>query len=116
MKTNANLTVYHKGFDDITRLEKWTRYTYKRVWWFDNKKASLNQGYIPNNDVSIRIPYDVNPGLNINNFSRGDIIVKGLLNIDIQTQQDLKNYEVFNITSITNNKVGTQKHIHLGGA
>lgn len=115
MITNAGLTVYHKGFDDITRLEKWTRYTYKRVWWFDEKKTSLNQGFTPTNTVSVRIPYDVNPSANIKNFSRGDIIVKGLLNIDIETQQDLKNYEVFNITAITNNETGIEKHIHLGG-
>ena len=67
------------------------------------------------NDVQVRIPYDLNEGLDFEDFAVGDIIVQGTLNIDIQTQDDLKNYLIYNITSLNNNNFGNNQHIHLGG-
>lgn len=114
MITNSSLTVYHyAGLDNITHLEKWTRYNYDNVWFFGGKGAGINKGYDNANDVQIRIPYDDN--LSINNFSIGDILVQGTLKDDIETQQDLKNYLIYNITSINNNNFGNNRHIHLGG-
>ena len=115
MITNSSLTVYHKGFDDTTKLETWTRYNYNKVWFFGGKGAGINAGYSDANDVQIRIPYNLNEGLNINNFAIGDILVEGILTTNINTQQDLSNYLVYNIKSINNNNVGINKHIHLGG-
>ena len=116
MITNSSLTIYHKnGLDLTTHLEKWDRYNYDKVWFFGGKGAGINKGYDNANDVQIRIPYDKNSGLNINNFAIGDIIVQGTLDQDINTQQDLSNYMVYNITSINNNNFGINQHIHLGG-
>ena len=114
MITNASLTHYHKTLDETTRLEKWIRYNYDNVWFFGGKGSSINKGYENANDVNARIPYDKND-IDINNLAIGDIIVKGTLDIDITTQQDLKNYEIYNITSINDNNFGIDKHIHLGG-
>ena len=114
MICNSSLTVYHKGFDN-NMLETWTRFNYANVWFFGGQGAGLNKGYENANDVSIRIPYGQNTDLTIGNFSIGDIVVKGTLDIDITTQADLKGYEVYNITSITNNTYGKNTHIHLGG-
>ena len=114
MITNASLTHYHKTLDEATRLEKWIRYNYENVWWFGGKGSSINKGYENANDVNVRIPYDKND-IDISNLAIGDIIVKGTLDTDITTQQDLKNYEVYNITSINDNNFGINKHIHLGG-
>lgn len=114
MMTNASLTHYHKTIDNETRLEKWIRYNYDNVWWFGGKGSSINKGYENANDVDVRIPYDKN-NIDISNLAIGDIIIKGTLDIDITTQQDLKNYEVYNITSINNNNFGINQHIHLGG-
>ena len=114
MIINASLTHYHKTLDEATRLEKWIRYNYDNVWWFGGKGSSINKGYENANDVNVRIPYDKND-IDINNLAIGDIIVKGTLNTDITTQQDLKKYEVYNITSINDNNFGINKHIHLGG-
>lgn len=113
MLTNSSLTIYHKGFDEESRLEKWIRFNYDKVWFFGGKGASINKGYVDGNDVQIRIPYDT-PLLNIENFAIGDIIVQGTINEDIETQDDLSNYLTYNITSINNNNFGI-KHIHLGG-
>lgn len=115
MICNGSLTVYHKGFNQSSRLEVWTRYNYDNVWFFGGKGAGINKGYDNANDVQIRLPYDLNTNLDINNFKIGDILVKGTLDIDINTQQDLNNYMVYNITSINNNDFGNNPHIHLGG-
>ena len=114
MIINASLTHYHKTLDEATRLEKWIRYNYENVWWFGGKGSSINKGYENANDVNVRIPYDKNE-IDISNLAIGDIIVKGTLDIDITTQQDLKNYEIYNITSINDNNFGINRHIHLGG-
>lgn len=121
MIVNNKLTVYHKGFDETTRLEKWIRFNYgtdeseNKIWWFGGKGTSTNKGYENANDVQIRIPYDLNNGLNINNFAIGDILVKGFIEDDINVQQDLADYDIYNITSINDNDFGNSKHIHLSG-
>lgn len=115
MITNSSLTIYHKGFNSTTKLETWTRYNYENVWYFGGVGASINKGYDNANDVDIRIPYSKNSDLDITKFSKGDIIVKGTLTTNIETQQDLSNYQIYNITSINNNNFGNNQHIHLGG-
>ena len=113
MISNNNLTVYHKGLDLTTKMETWTRYNYSNIWWFGGKGAGINKGYDNANDVEIRIPYNSN--INIANFSIGDIVVEGTLELDITTTKDLKDYNYYNITSINNNNFGNNPHIHLGG-
>ena len=115
MITNSSLTVYHKTFNQTTRLEEWVRYNYSKIWWFGGKGAGIDKGYESANDLQIRISYDQNSGLNIANFKIGDILVKGTLSSNISAQQDLSNYDVYNITSINDNITGENKHIHLGG-
>lgn len=116
MITNKSITVYHKnGLDVSTRLEKWRRFNYSNVWFFGGKGAGINKGYENANDVQIRIPFDLYSNLDIANFSIGDIVVEGTLNTEIETQQDLKDYNVYNITSINNNNFGNNPHIHIGG-
>lgn len=115
MITNSSLTVYHKGFDTTKRLETWTRHNYSNVWFFGGKGAGINKGYDNANDVQVRIPYDQNNGLSIDNFAIGDIIVQGTLETDITTQDDLSSCLIYNITSINNNNFGNNQHIHLGG-
>ena len=114
MITNAGLTHYHKTIDNEMRLEKWIRYNYDNVWWFGGKGSSINKGYENANDVDVRIPYNKND-IDISNLAIGDIMIKGTIDTDISTQQDLRDYEVYNITSINDNNFGINPHIHLGG-
>ena len=114
MITNASLTIYHKEYDETTRLEKWIRFNYKNVWFFGGKGASINKGYDNANDVDIRIPYNQNQ-IDISNIQIGDILVKGDIATDITTQQDLSEFEYYNITSINDNNFGNNPHIHIGG-
>ena len=115
MITNKSLTVYHKGIDTETRLENWTRFNYNQVWFFDSKSANVNKGYENNDNVEIRIPFGKNSGLNISNFSIGDIVVEGTLSSDIETDTDLIGNNYYYITSLKNNNFGKSPHIHIGG-
>ena len=115
MLVNSGLTIYHKGLDEETRFEKWSRFNYDNVWFFGGKGAGINKGYDNANDVEIRVPYKQNTGLNVSNFAIGDIIVQGTLDLDIKQQSDLKDYLIYSITSINNNTFGNNPHIHIGG-
>lgn len=116
MITNSSVTIYHiNGLNPATHNEIWVRHNYEKVWFFGGKGAAINKGYDNANDVEVRIPYNQNEGLNINDFAVGDIIVQGTLNFDITTQEQLNNYLFYNITSINNNNFGNSQHIHLGG-
>ena len=114
MISNSNLTIYHKSID-VNRLEKWTRFNYNNIWFFGGERTgSINKGYDDNADsVEIRIP--LTESIDIDNFAIGDIIVQGSLTANINTQQDLDGYKVYNITGIKNNNFGNSPHIHLSG-
>lgn len=112
MLVNSSLTVYHKVSDNHDY--KWVRYNYDNIWWFGGKGSSLNKGYDNANDVQIRIPYDLNPKLDYNNFGIGDILVKGTIKNNITSESDIES-EYYNITSLNNNVFGNNKHIHVSG-
>ena len=115
MLVNSKLTIYHKELDEETRLETWTRFNYDNVWFFGGKGAGIRKGYQDANDVEIRIWYDLNDNLDVNNFAIGDIIVQDTLDLDINEQNDLKDYLIYNITSINDNNFGYNQHVHIGG-
>ena len=64
----------------------------------------------------IRVPYDLNPSLDYNNFAIEDILVQGEYE-DIVSENDLKDLNIpyYNITSLNNNIFGNNKHIHVSG-
>ncbi len=115
MITNSSLTIYHKYFDKVSKVDKWKRQLINNVWWFGGKGASYNKGLENSNDVKIRIPKDINDLSNLE-VSVGDILVKGDTNKEISMQSDLKEFEdVYNIISIIDNDFGFNKHIHIEG-
>lgn len=114
MITNNSLTLYHKTIDDTTKLEVYERHFYKYVWFFGGQGASVNKGLQFVNNVVVRIPYNKNE-IDLESIAIGDLLVKGETNIDIETQEDLVDYDVYIITSITNNTYGSTPHVHLEG-
>ena len=112
MLVNSSLTVYHKVVRN--HEDTWEKHFYKNIWWFGGKGSSLNKGYENANDVQIRIPYDLNPKLDYNNFGIGDILVKGTIKADITSESDIES-EYYNITSLNNNTFGNNQHIHISG-
>lgn len=109
MITNNDITIYHKTYNKETRLNEWIRKNYDNVWKHGGKGSSLNKGFADANDVDIRIPYKTEE------IAVGDIIVIGHIETEITVQDDLKQYEVYNVRSITINDFGNNPHTHLGG-
>lgn len=115
MITNKKVTIYHKaGLDVATHFEIWTRHNYDNVWCFGGKGSGINKGYDNANDLDVRISYGQNADLSIANFSIGDIVVTESLDFNISTQQDLRDYDTYNIVSLNNNDFGATPHIHIG--
>lgn len=114
MITNSSLTIYHKYFDKVSKVDKWKRQEIKNVWWYGGKGANYNRGLEDTNEVKIRIPKDINDTSNLE-IEVGDILVKGIIKNEISMQSDLKSYETYNITSIIDNDTGLNKHIHIEG-
>ena len=117
MITNGSLTIFHKGFDVDTRLEKWIRFNYSNVWFVDKQGAIIDKGYSERNNFECRIPYAQNENLNVKNFAKADIAIKGTINYDISDDSELDDFETYNIKVITNANYGTsdRQHIHLSG-
>lgn len=111
---NTDITIYHKTFDDINKVEVWQRYYYPNAWWYGGVNANANNGYTTNKNVNVRIWYKQNEDLEISKFSIGDIVVKGKNESNIETQQDITT-EYCNIVGINDNKIGQSPHIHLKG-
>ena len=114
MITNSSLTIYHKYFDKVSKVDKWKRQKIKNVWWYGGKGANYNRGLEDANEVKIRIPKDIND-LSDLEVEIGDILVKDIIDKEISMQSDLKSYKTYNITSIIDNDTGLNKHIHIEG-
>lgn len=114
MITNSSLTIYHKYFDKVSKIDKWKRQEVKNVWWYGGKGANYNKGLEDANEVKIRIPKDIND-LSDLEVEIGDILVKDIIDKEISIQSDLKDYETYNVTSIIDNDMGLNKHIHIEG-
>ena len=112
--TNSDLTLYHKTFDDVNKIEVWQKHYYPYVWWYGGKSANMNKGINESKNLDVRIWYNKNDNLNINDFALGDIVVQGNQQ-DITTQQDLEGLNYYNIGLSRNNTNGSKPHIHVGG-
>lgn len=107
MLTNNDITIFHKVYDEVNRMDKWERQNYDNVWVHVVKGSKQNKGYHNNHQINVRIPYET---LEI---SLNDIIVIGHTNIDLKVQEDLQ--ESYNVTSITKNNFGNNPHTHIQG-
>lgn len=115
MKTNSSMTLYHKDYNEKTRLDKWIKYSIENVMWQGGEGASINKGYDKANDITVFIPYNKNKKLENVPFSIGDIIVKGNIEDNITKQSDLK-VNNYNITTAINNNdySNNMKHWYIG--
>lgn len=91
MKTNSDLTIYHKSVDSSTRTEVWTAYQVNQILWENRKAANvIRSGLLEADSVAVYVPFarelpdDLKPG---------DVLVKGLVYDQIDssfTISDLK--------------------------
>lgn len=108
MLTNADITIYYRTYDKKTRLDKWNFTQYQGVNWYGKQAVSVgDSGLSAADSYIVRIPTD--DGLQAVN---GDIVVKGLVNDEITNPAQLKQYQIFVITAIRDNRRGSPNMHH----
>ena len=110
MISNTKVTIYHRNKNGT-----WTRYNYDKAWVYKRNSAIQDKGYDESDKIDVRFSYELNKTLNKDNFAIGDIIVPQEVKLDINRQQELSDYCIYNITKINDNFYGINKHIHLSG-
>lgn len=115
MLVNGSVTHYKRGFDEELKVETWTRINYDKIAFQGGRGSNTNRGYQDANDFDVRIWPSLNT-VSISDFSIGDIIVNGKIELDITQQIDLEDYEDYNILAIKDNtKAKVVPHIHVSG-
>lgn len=110
MLTNTDLTIFHRNYDPVERLDKWEKTYVDSAWWFkDTKSTVTSDGLITADVYYIRIP-DTSIVL-----SKDDYLVKGICEIDMQTVKDLEGYEKTKATTVNVNTFGDSPHIKVVG-
>lgn len=106
MLTNADCTLYHKTYDSVSRLDRWTRKVISNVNWHAKRKVSVSEnGLNGANTLVVQIPVQSVPdGLEI---AVDDVIVKGILELDITQVKELSSYERYIVTAVSDNRYGS---------
>ena len=133
MITNADVTLYNHKFNKDTRLDGWQRTVIRGVHFYEDNKVSVGakglnsakicKSRIPEDAECVRsyIPEDeyfaVEATSGYWTLQEGDIVVRGVCNIEIEKPADLKNRHVkyYKINSWSDNRFGGQPHWRIGG-
>lgn len=108
MLANADITIYHKKYDPIARLDKWHSTQYQSVNWYGKQAATVGDSGLNTADsYLVRIPTT-----EFIEIKSGDIVVKGLVNDIITGPSSLKAYTRFVVTSVGDNRRGTEDTQH----
>ena len=99
MLTNADITIYHKRYNPETRLDEWQAAQYPGVNWYG--RLNTADSYI------VRIPTT-----ELIEVCNDDVVVKGLVNDVVASPSSLKAYRHFVVTSVSDNRRGTQSMQH----
>ena len=108
MLTNADITIYHKTYDQATRLDRWNSTQYFQVNWYGKRAVSVGDtGLNTADSYIVRIPTD--QAVTVEN---GDIVVKGLVVDSITGPAQLKTYHTFVVTAVRDNRRGSPAMRH----
>lgn len=110
MLTNADVTVYHRVRSPSG--DKWERKYLPAVWLYKNIIAGITTNGLKTangltNVLTVRIP-DISVEL-----KKGDYVVEGFCEIDMETVKDLKEVEYFCVTGANYNRFGNNPHIKV---
>lgn len=139
MITNADLTIYHKEFDQATRKSLFLRQVIRNISWYAKLQVTADSGGISGGNLfRIRIPREAEadglpalPGYlpygeyrllsetereGMWTVNTGDYFCKGV-GPELEKPSDLKDYSLpyGQIKSVGDNRRGGQPHIRLEG-
>lgn len=133
MIANADITLYNRKYDKVTRLDVWQRTVFKDVWLYCDRKITIGDKGVNGADVyKIRIPASperestylpedefaqIADASNCWTLQDGDLVVKGVCDIEIDKPADLTNSrkQYCKITSWSDNRFGNLPHWRIGG-
>lgn len=133
MITNADITLYNHKMNKNTHFDDWQRTVIRGVHFYEDNKISVgDKGLNSAKLCKIRIPEDAECERNyiqedeyfaaadVSQYwtlQDGDIVVRGVCNIEIEKPADLKNQHVkyYKINSWSDNRFGGQPHWRIGG-
>lgn len=133
MITNADITIYNHKYNKNTHMDDWSRTVIRGVHFYeDNKVSNDDKGQNSAKLCKIRIPEDSEfnrryipkdeyfATADVSQYwtlQEGDIVVRGVCNIEIEKPADLKNLHVkyYKINSWSDNRFGGQPHWRVGG-
>ena len=106
--TNSDCTVYHRV--RIPDGHTWKRRYIPTVWWHEETKSSITTEGLKTADVlKVRIP-DISVLI-----KKDDIIIKGNVNVEIDTIKDLSGVHYYKVETANYNHFGSNPHIKVVG-
>lgn len=110
MITNSDCTIYHRIRNLSDSKDTWQRQYVPECWWFESTKSSITTGGQKSADVlTVRIPCLTFA------VQKGDYMVKGNCELEIETIKDLSSVESFKVTMANYNRFGYNQHIKVVG-
>lgn len=110
MLVNSDITIFHREYNEATRLDEWNSVYIPNAWWFKDSKSTIDTDGLKIADVcTVRI-WDMSVEI-----SKDDYIVKGECKINMQTIKDIADFEYMRVTSINKNDFGGYPHIKVVG-
>lgn len=112
MITNADATLYHRIRKNDG--DAWKKVYLPEIWWFENIKSSLTINGLKKNNgttnvLTVRIP-DTTVEV-----QKGDYIVKGYCDIEMNITKDLSGIDHYCIEGVNYNAFGLNPHIKVVG-
>lgn len=111
---NHIITIYNKKFNSTTSLDEYKRTVLYGVHWEDTSELKLDNKAVRTEDMTeIVIPEKtgyVEPNVfaqlvsveGVWTIRKGDLVLKGLVEIEVKEIKDLNGYDVRTISSISN--------------
>lgn len=134
MITNADITLYNHRMNKETRLDEWYRTVLQGVHFYVDHKVNVGDNGLNGADVyKLRIPEKVNcqkgyvqekEFISVEGdpdswtLQKGDVIVRGICELEIEKPADLKKQGISycTVTSWSDNRFGGLPHWRVGGA
>lgn len=108
MITNSDCTIYSRDYNSSSNSDSWTKTYIPECWWFFNTRSSITTEGLKTGDVlTVRIP-DVSIKIR-----KGDVLVKGCCQTDIDTLKDLTRCDYYKVVTANYNTYGDNPHIKV---
>ena len=108
MITNSDCTIYSRIHNPSSGYDEWEKQYIPQCWWFCDTKSEITGNGMKTGDLlTVRIP-DLTVIV-----KKGDYILKGDCEAEIQTVKDLPEGQYFKVTSTNYDAFGESPHIKV---